>query len=298
MDWVLTGIIFFVSSCLHGITGFGFVILALPLLILFSDPHDAVVICTILAAVNAVILIFRTWRDILFPMVKTIFLSSLLGLPVGLFVFLNFDLTRLKALIASLTVICGCLLLPQWSFKFDGFVKSPSVPLKAGLRFTFVAAAYHPSTPHSSGFARLASGAFYAAIGLATFYEIIKFKNEKIAESVVGFLSGFFQGSVGMVGIPPALYITIQGIQKAYFRANLNAIILILGTIGIILFRYFSPVPASVYIHGLLFIPVIFAGQVVGIRYGSRVSQQLFRKLVLFTIIGSGLYSLIRLGMK
>jgi hypothetical protein len=50
-------------------------------------------------------------------------------------------------------------------------VKSPS----AALRFTFVAAAYHPCTPHSSGFARLASGAFYAAIALATFYEIIKF---------------------------------------------------------------------------------------------------------------------------
>ncbi|MCX5908956.1 MAG: hypothetical protein NTY64_17715 [Deltaproteobacteria bacterium] len=51
----------------------------------------------------------------------------------------------------------------------DGFVKSPS----AALRFTFVAAAYHPCTPHSSGFACLASGAFYEAISLGTFYEII-----------------------------------------------------------------------------------------------------------------------------
>jgi hypothetical protein len=51
----------------------------------------------------------------------------------------------------------------------DGFVKSPS----AALRFTFVVAAYHPSTPHSSGFARLASGAFYFAILWMTFYEII-----------------------------------------------------------------------------------------------------------------------------
>jgi len=51
----------------------------------------------------------------------------------------------------------------------DGFAKSPS----AALRFTFVVAAYHPSTPYSSGFARLASGAFYEAIGLATFYEFI-----------------------------------------------------------------------------------------------------------------------------
>ena len=49
--------------------------------------------------------------------------------------------------------------------RFDGFVKSPS----AALPFTFVAAAYQPSTPHTSGFARLASGAFYAAIALRLF---------------------------------------------------------------------------------------------------------------------------------
>jgi hypothetical protein len=59
--------------------------------------------------------------------------------------------------------------------KIDGFVKSPS----AALRFTFVAVAYHPNTPYSGGFARLASGTFYAAIFLATFYEIIKVKNRK-----------------------------------------------------------------------------------------------------------------------
>jgi hypothetical protein len=54
---------------------------------------------------------------------------------------------------------------------FDGFIKIPS----AALRFTFVAAAYPPSTPHSEGFARLAFKAFYEAISLATFYEIINF---------------------------------------------------------------------------------------------------------------------------
>jgi len=51
----------------------------------------------------------------------------------------------------------------------DGFVKSPS----AALRFTFVVVAYLVSTPHSSGFARLASGAFYFAIVLRPFDEII-----------------------------------------------------------------------------------------------------------------------------
>jgi hypothetical protein len=51
----------------------------------------------------------------------------------------------------------------------DGFVKSPF----AALRFTFVVAAYLLSTPHSSGFARLAPGSFYFAIPILTFYEIV-----------------------------------------------------------------------------------------------------------------------------
>jgi hypothetical protein len=57
--------------------------------------------------------------------------------------------------------------LGHWNFY--GFVKSPS----AALRFTLVVAAYLVSTPHSLGFARLAYGVFYIAIGLVTFHEII-----------------------------------------------------------------------------------------------------------------------------
>jgi hypothetical protein len=59
---------------------------------------------------------------------------------------------------------------------FDGFIKSPS----AALRFTFVVAAYLVSTPHSLGFARLAYGAFYIAIGLMTFYEILIFLRRRL----------------------------------------------------------------------------------------------------------------------
>ena len=49
----------------------------------------------------------------------------------------------------------------------DGFVKSPS----AALRFNFVVAA--PKGPHTSVFARLASGALYEAIAPVTFYGMI-----------------------------------------------------------------------------------------------------------------------------
>ncbi|MDI6755793.1 MAG: hypothetical protein QME78_15525 [Thermodesulfobacteriota bacterium] len=48
------------------------------------------------------------------------------------------------------------------------------------MRFTFVVAAYFVSTPHSSGFARLVRlrrRAFYFAIEILTFYEIIIFSS-------------------------------------------------------------------------------------------------------------------------
>ncbi|MCX5907704.1 MAG: hypothetical protein NTY64_11100 [Deltaproteobacteria bacterium] len=57
----------------------------------------------------------------------------------------------------------------------DGFVKSPSAALRCILRRCGVP----PSTPHSSsGFACLASGAFYFAIQILTFYEFITLAGE------------------------------------------------------------------------------------------------------------------------
>jgi len=51
----------------------------------------------------------------------------------------------------------------------DDIVKSPYAALRFILRHCDV----RTSTPHSSGFARLASGAFYFAVSIMTFYEFI-----------------------------------------------------------------------------------------------------------------------------
>jgi len=52
----------------------------------------------------------------------------------------------------------------------DDIVKSPYAALRFILRHCDV----RTSTPHSSGFARLASGAFYFVVSIMTFYEFIK----------------------------------------------------------------------------------------------------------------------------
>jgi hypothetical protein len=71
--------------------------------------------------------------------------------------------------------------LAQFSVSIlDGFVKSPSVPLGAGLHCILRRCGVPVSTPHSSGLARLASGAFYIAIQIFTFYEPIILKLKRL----------------------------------------------------------------------------------------------------------------------
>jgi hypothetical protein len=54
---------------------------------------------------------------------------------------------------------------PIWTLNCDDFVKSPDTALRCILRRCGVRA----STPHSSGFARLACGTFYEAVELKQF---------------------------------------------------------------------------------------------------------------------------------
>ena len=81
------------------------------------------------------------------------------------------------------------------SIRLDDFVKSPSVPLRAGLRFNSfspVPEGLAPQEPYSSVFTRLASGAFYEVILSLTFYEFIGLERfEKESEkALLPFYSG------------------------------------------------------------------------------------------------------------
>jgi hypothetical protein len=56
------------------------------------------------------------------------------------------------------------------SIKNDDFVKSPDAALRCILRHCGV----RTCTPHSSGFARLACGAFYAAVVFGSFFDFLR----------------------------------------------------------------------------------------------------------------------------
>jgi hypothetical protein len=56
----------------------------------------------------------------------------------------------------------------------DGFVKSPDAALRCILRHCGV----RKSTPHSSGFARLACGAFCEAVEIGSFFGFLRVRHD------------------------------------------------------------------------------------------------------------------------
>jgi uncharacterized membrane protein YfcA len=241
VEMIQLSMVIFGGSFFHGITGFGFGILALPFLIIFYNPHESIIITVTLAIINTIYLAIRTWNDMTVALVRRFVVFGIFGLPFGIYFFVNFNVTTLKLIISVIIILFSLSLLFKWSYKF---------------------------------------------------------KNKKFADSFVGFLSGVFQTSIGLSGIPPVVYLTIQNCNKLSFRASINAFFLFLMPCGLAIFWSLGGVDESVFYKAVPFIPIVICGQYLGIKLSKRFSQVMFRKIVIFTVMTAGIYNLAYLYLK
>ena len=240
MEWIITCTIFFVGSVLHALTGFGFVVFALPILIMFKEPHQVVILCTFLGFLSCAFLMIRSYHDVHFSSIKRILAFSVLGLPFGALIFKSFDITALRFLIS--TMICL-------------------------FAFTLL-------------------------------FRNLKIGNRGIYEPITGFFTGVFQTSIGMPGIPPAVYFTLKGYNQYKFRGSINAVNLCLTAIALIIFWCIKKTELAFYTNAFSFFPMIVIGQYVGWKVHEKLSREVFRKIVIITIIISSMYNLIRIVIK
>jgi len=119
-----------------------------------------------------------------------------------------------------------------------------------------------------------------------------RFKRTSLTESCIGFLSGFFQMSVGLTGIPPAVYLTLQDYKKLNFRASINAFLLILPPVGLVFFWFLIGADKGAFVRGIAYVPAVVIGQYLGVKLSRRFSQVLFKRIVTLTILGTGIYNL------
>ena len=90
-----------VAAIVQNIVGFGFALLAVPLMVLAVDPHDAVVISTFLGLGSSSFQALNGRRDAQWPLVARLSVSALVGIPFGLLVFNHVDEQVLKGCLAG-----------------------------------------------------------------------------------------------------------------------------------------------------------------------------------------------------
>ncbi|ANU10825.1 hypothetical protein BBH88_11140 [Planococcus antarcticus DSM 14505] len=116
------GIILFIviilgASVLQTSTGFGFSIVATPFLLLLFSVTDAIQINLIFSLVISGALIFKIRSDIDMDVLKRLVVGSLVGMPVGIAIFMAVDLEKLKLAISLIILLLPVLLI--FSFRIN-----------------------------------------------------------------------------------------------------------------------------------------------------------------------------------
>ena len=103
--------IFLFSAALQGLTGFGFSILAVPLITLFISPKTAVPILLIYSMIINIVVLYSARKAINLKKIRILLIAGIIAMPLGthLLVIMNEDL--LKIFIGSMILVFGILLL-------------------------------------------------------------------------------------------------------------------------------------------------------------------------------------------
>ncbi|MCR8645488.1 sulfite exporter TauE/SafE family protein [Paenibacillus sp. N1-5-1-14] len=118
-------------------------------------------------------------------------------------------------------------------------------------------------------------------------------RDAKVAFIPVGIISGLLNSSISMSGPPVALFLSNQNTSKDVFRANLTAYAIILNMITLVTYMYSGLLTTEVLSYTAWLIPSMFVGVLLGIKAIKKLDDRLFKKIALWLIIISGIWTII-----
>ena len=103
-ETVLFNLIILLAGFTQGCTGFGSVLVALPLLTLFLDVRVVVPLVTLFSLCINIILFFQVYKHLNFARIRVLFAASVPGIFCGVYILKNFPTFYLEALIGVILV--------------------------------------------------------------------------------------------------------------------------------------------------------------------------------------------------
>jgi uncharacterized protein len=114
-------------------------------------------------------------------------------------------------------------------------------------------------------------------------------KGGKIADSIVGLLSGAFSGSTGLAGIPVIVWASLRRWSKDDQRAVFQPVVVAVFVMTLLWFGgtgIVTPETLRLFWIGL---PAVFIGTWLGLKLYGRLDEATFRLVVLVLLFASGL---------
>jgi uncharacterized membrane protein YfcA len=248
IEWLYAAIIVLLAATLQAVTGFGFAITATPLLLLLYNSRDAIQISIFLSFFIAVILLPRIRQKVDFGLFRRLVAGSLLGVPLGLWIYLFISLDSLKIIISG--VILGVTVLSLYGQYKNRASKN--------------------------------NNAYWQ-------------KHNPRWELAAGIFSGILTASIGMPGVPLALYFIANNTDKEVARSTTLAFFSIVYTVTILAQAVTGSVEADAIFAALMLAPVTAAGVFWGHSIFPLVRQVLFQVITNVILIYTAISMLRRL---
>lgn len=121
--WIMATVL--IASAAQAVSGFGFALLAVPLMSVVISPQDAVIVATILGAVSAVLQSVRDAHFTEATMARRLILSAFVGMPFGLLMF-TIASEQVLRLALGIVVVVATVLIAR-NFRLRGGRRSDYV---------------------------------------------------------------------------------------------------------------------------------------------------------------------------
>ena len=139
-DLLAVIVIICIAAVLQSISGFGFSLLAMPLLSIFVDIQDAVVIATLCGIFTNAVHLRKDFQLVERSIARRISLSALIGMPLGVVVLSVFSATHMRAIIGAVIVVLVFLMMRNFILKTENSNVDIVLGAFSGLLATSVSA--------------------------------------------------------------------------------------------------------------------------------------------------------------
>ncbi len=124
------------ASAAVGLTGFGFALTVVPVFLLVLDVKDTVVLASLLAIANLLLLAVRVWRQVPWRTVIPLLVGSFVGMPLGLAVLLLAPEDALRIGVAVAVIVMALAIARGLRIRSQGAAGEIAVGVSSGILST------------------------------------------------------------------------------------------------------------------------------------------------------------------